>query len=301
MTIGFVGLGKMGNLMVSRLLGKNINVVAFDTDNKALNQAAKKGAYKADSAAGLVAKLKKPRIIWLMLPHGAVEGVARELRGLLSREDIVVDGGNSFYKDSIRRAGFFKKRGIHYLDVGVSGGIKGAKEGFSLMVGGEKKIFKRSLPVLNRLAAEGGCGYMGKTGAGHFVKMVHNGIEYALMQSYGEGYNLIFKSNFNTDFRKVTEVWRQGSVIRSWLLDLAQDAFDRDPKLKNVSGIVCGGSTGEWAVKTARELKTETPMVEQALKKRYLSRKKPDFASKVVSVLRLEFGGHRIPRKGEKC
>lgn len=302
MTIGFIGLGRMGSLMVSRLLTKNIRVIAFDIDNGAARAVVKRGAKGAESIKEIAQQLQRPRMVWIMVPHGKpLDAVILELAPHLSRGDSIIDGGNSYYKDSIRRADRLKRRGIHFLDVGVSGGLEGAKKGSSLMVGGEKKTYKAAEPIFKALAQKNGYSYMGKSGAGHFVKMVHNGIEYALLQSYGEGYKMLERSPFRPDLREVTKVWRNGSVIRSWLLDLAQDAFDKDPKLQKVSGIVCGGSTGKWTVKTAKELKTNVPVIAVSLKLRYQSRKNPDFSSKVVAVLRRGFGGHTIPKKGEEC
>ncbi len=301
MKIGFIGLGKMGAGMVARLLDKKIGVVVFDVNEKAVRTAVKNGAYGSKNLADLAKKLPEQKIIWLMVPHSAVDSVVNELVKNLSRGDIIIDGGNSFYKDSVRRAKELQKKRIHFLDAGVSGGLQGARNGASIMVGGEKKIFRKAEPIFKSLAVENGYEYFGRAGAGHFVKMAHNGIEYALLQSYGEGYKLVEASEFKLDSRKVTKVWRNGSVIRSWILDLAQDAFDKDAKLKKVSGIVCGGSTGQWTVDTAKKLKTEVPLIELALKLRYNSRKNPDFASKVVAVLRKEFGGHKIPAKGKSC
>jgi len=300
MKIGLIGLGKMGFNMAERLLEKKIKVVAFDLNDNAVKKISKKGAEGAYSLSELVEKLPKPKIIWIMVPHGKpVDIVLGKLK--LSKGDIVIDGGNSFYKNSMKRASKLRKKGVIMLDAGVSGGLEGARQGASIMIGGEKKAYNKVEPVFKALAVKNGYGYMGKSGAGHFVKMVHNGIEYALLQSYGEGYQMVQKSKFNSDLREVTKVWRNGSVIRSWLLDLLQSALNKDPQLKKDSGIVCGGSTGIWTTKTAKKMKVNIPMIELALKERVKSRKKQSFASKVVAALRFGFGGHPIPKKGKTC
>jgi len=300
--VGFIGLGKMGSLMVQNLLKKKFRVVVFDTNTKAVAALTKKGARGAENIASVAQQLTKPRIIWLMVPHGKpVDVVLQQLMPVLERGDIVIDGGNSFYENSIKRAKKLKRKDIFYCDVGVSGGLKGAAEGASIMIGGEKKAFQKAEPLFRALAQKDGYAHMGPSGAGHFVKMVHNGIEYALLQGYGEGYQVLEKGPFQLDMREVTRVWRNGSVIRSWLLDLAQEAFDKDPELKKVSGIVCGGSTGQWTTQTAKKMKVATPTIERSLKERYRSRTNPDFSSKIVAIMRRGFGGHKIPKKGEKC
>lgn len=302
MKIGIIGLGKMGYHMSLRLLDKRIKVVGFDLNPKAVTSIKRKGTEGASTIKELVDKLPKQKIVWMMVPHGkAVDIVLSKLILHLKKGDIIIDGGNSFYKNTMKRAVKLKKKGIHLLDAGVSGGLKGAREGASIMVGGNKKIYKKIELIFKALATKNGYGYMGKSGAGHFVKMVHNGIEYALLQSYGEGYMLIEKSKFNSDLREVTKVWRNGSVIRSWLLDLLQEHLNKDPKMKKNSGTVCGGSTGEWTIKTANEMKVRVPTLKLALVERKKSRKKPTFSSKVVAALRLGFGGHTIPPKGKTC
>ena len=302
MRIGFIGLGRMGSLMVSRLLEQKIGVVATDIHPDAVRRTASAGATPAFSIPELVKNLPPPRIIWVMVPHGrATDTVFAELGKRASRGDILIDGGNTLYQDSLKRAALLRKKGIYLLDIGVSGGLAGARDGASLMAGGERKAYDAVEPLLKALAVPDGYGYMGKSGAGHFVKMVHNGIEYALLQSYGEGYQLVHASPFHPDLREVTKVWRNGSVIRSWLLELAQAGFAADPGLENNSGIVCGGSTGEWTVQAARKLKVPVPVLSLSLRQRIASRKRPGFSSKVIAMLRQQFGGHPIPPKGKTC
>ncbi|MEM4282629.1 MAG: decarboxylating 6-phosphogluconate dehydrogenase [Candidatus Woesearchaeota archaeon] len=301
-TIGFVGLGKMGLNMTARLIKKGWTVVAYARRQSSRKKASKVGAIAAKSLADLAIKVPAPRIIWLMIPAGkAVDSVITALLPHLSQGDVIVDGGNSFYEDSIKRAKSLAKKGVFFVDAGVSGGIKGAREGASIGVGCEKRAFVRIKPVLEALSAKDGFAHLGGPGTGHFVKMVHNAIEYCLLEGYGEGYQLLAVSRPKIDLRKVTKLWRNGSVIRSWLLDLLQEALEEDPKLSRISGIVCGGTTGKWAINSAKRFGISLPSVRLAIRQRYRSRKKPNFASKVVAIIRHKFGGHKIPRMGERC
>jgi len=296
MKIGFVGLGKMGFAMVSSLSKKH-SIVATDVNRLAVQKISKK-ATAAYSISEMVSKLPKQKIIWVMVPHGKITNhVLKELCKQLSRGDIVIDGGNSYFEDSIKHGKMLSKMGIKFIDCGVSGGVSGALNGASLMAGGDKATYNKIVPLLKTLAVPNGYGYMGESGAGHFVKMVHNGIEYSLLQSYAEGYELIHKSSFQSDLKEVTKVWQHGSVIRSWLVDLMADYLKKNPRFKGDSGIIGGGSTGTWTQKTGRKLKVKTSMLDVALRERKLSHKKPRFAHKIVAALRLGFGGHKIPKK----
>tara|TARA_Y100000310_G_scaffold57396_1_gene52592 strand:- start:3906 stop:4802 length:897 start_codon:yes stop_codon:yes gene_type:complete len=298
MKIGFIGLGKMGSRMVERLLEKKHKVVLYARHPKSMKPLMRKGATGTETYKEFSDELGKKKIIFLMVTHGkAVDQVLKSLQPFLKRGDIIVDGGNSFWKNSVKRGKKLAKKGIHYLDAGVSGGLDGARNGASVMVGGSKSVFKKTEPIFKALAMKNGYGYMGKSGAGHFVKMIHNGIEYSLMQAYGEGYKLLEKSKYNLDMREVTKVYQNGSVIRSWLVDLLADAFKKDPKLRKQSGIIGGGSTGTWTLQSAKELKVKMPMLEHAMKARKSSFKKPDFSTKVAAVLRFGFGGHIPPKK----
>ncbi|MCR4335583.1 MAG: decarboxylating 6-phosphogluconate dehydrogenase [archaeon] len=298
MKIGFIGLGKMGSRMVERLLEKKHKIVLYARHPKAMNPLVKKGAVGTQTYEEFASALGKTKIIFIMVTHGKpVDEVLKSLQPFLKKGDIVVDGGNSFWKNSVKRGKILANKGIHFLDAGVSGGLEGARNGASVMVGGEKSAFKKVEPVFKDLAVKNGYGYMGKSGAGHFVKMVHNGIEYSLMQAYGEGYKVLEKSKYNLDMREVTKVYQNGSVIRSWLIDLLADAFKKDSKLRRQSGVVGGGSTGTWTLQSAKELNVKMPMLETAMKARKSSFKQQGFDTKVVSALRFGFGGHIPPKK----
>lgn len=295
--IGFIGLGKMGSRMAEHLLEHGFEVVLYARNPDSMKVLAEKGATATGSYKEFADKLPTPKIIFLMVTAGKpVDEVIKSLKPFLSPGDIIVDCGNSFYKNSVKRANALAKLGIHLLDAGISGGLDGARNGASIMVGGDKGAFGTAEPVFRALAVPNGYAYLGPSGAGHFVKMVHNGIEYSFLQSLGEGYNLLEKSKFNLDLREVTRVYRNGSVIRGWLVDLLGMALEKDPELKSQAGKVGGGETGEWVIKTAKEHKLKMPSVEVALKARKKSLKKPDFSGKVVAALRREFGGHEEPK-----
>lgn len=299
MKIGFIGLGKMGFNIVLNLHDKKVPVVAYNRSPEPLDRIKKFGIDVAYSVDELVKKLPKQKIIWLMVTSGnPVDLIIEELQPHLKKGDIIIDGGNSFYKDSIRRHKKLKAKKINFVDIGTSGGLRGARHGACLTVGGDKKIFKKIEPICRAVAAKSGYAYVGNAGAGHFVKTVHNGIEYALLQSYGDGFELLIKGPYkNLDLRKIAETWQNGSVIRSWLLQLAADAFRKDPKLSKIEGIIGGGETGQWAVDTAKEFGADVKSIKLALSLRKKSRKKPAFAGKVVAALRNEFGGHEVTRK----
>lgn len=302
MELGFIGLGRMGLNMVTRLLSKGHKVVAFDKIKANIDGAAANGALAASSPGKLAKSLKKPRIVWLMVPAGKIvdDVIFQDLLPHLSSKDIVIDGGNSHYRDSQRRALTLKEKDIFFLDVGTSGGLEGAASGASLTIGGEKEAFKRVKPIFESLAAPDGFGYVGNSGAGHYVKMVHNAIEYILLQAYGEGFELLEKSPYELNLAQISRLWNNGGVIRSWILELAQRALEKDPELATLQGTVGGGETGSWAVEAAREMEVPLPMTSLALALRLRSRQEDSFASKIVAALRREFGGHAVKEAKQK-
>ena len=299
MKIGFVGLGKMGGNMVQRLLHDGHEVVAYARTAETVKKIEDKGAIGAVSLQDLVNKLKPPRIVWLMVPAGKVtEDTIKNLASLLEKTDILIDGGNSFYKDSIIRAEELKKQGIAFLDVGTSGGIWGLKLGYCMMIGGDKKIFKKVEPIFKTLAPENGYALVGPHGAGHFVKMIHNGIEYAMLQGYAEGLEIMHaKQEFNLDLRRIANLWNHGSVIRSWLLELAENAFEKDPKLDSIRGFVEDSGEGRWTVAEAIEQDVPAPVITLSLLERFRSRQTESFSAKVIAALRNEFGGHEVKKR----
>jgi len=285
--------------MVLNMKDHKVEVVAYNRSPEPVKKIKKKGIRVAFSIDELMKKLPKQKIIWIMVTAGKpVDAVIKEVLPYLNSNDIIIDGGNSFYKDSIRRYNYLKKKKIHFLDIGTSGGLSGARHGACLTIGGDKNVFRKIEPICKVVSAKKGYAYVGSSGAGHFVKMVHNGIEYALLQAYGEGFELLLKSDYkNLDFEKISKTWKSGSIIRSYLVELAETAFKKDPKLEKIKGIVGGGETGEWAVKTAKEFGVDIGTIKLALEERKKSRKKPRFAGKVVAALRNEFGGHEVLTK----
>lgn len=297
--LGFIGLGKMGQNMVLRLQEKGWRVLSFDVNGKG----------NTKSIEALVNSLATPRLVWLMVPSvvplrrttegkassNPVVDVLHQLVPLLSRDDVVIDGGNSFYEDSIKRAKKFSTKGIHFLDVGVSGGPKGARQGACLMIGGEKSVYENVKPLFEDLATKNGYAYMGKSGAGHFVKMVHNGIEYGMMQAIAEGFAVMKKSPFRLNLQEIAKLYNHGSVIESRLVGWLEHAFEQfGADLKDVSGSVGHTGEGEWTLKTAKKLGVEAPAIENSVKFRVDSAKKPNYAGKILSALRNQFGGHSI-------
>lgn len=299
MKIGFVGLGKMGGRMVERLIRGGHEIVAFDPIRKAVKEAENKGAVPAGSLEELVDKLDPPRAIWIMVPSGKpTEETITTLSSFLREGDILIDGGNSFYKDSMRRAQALQAKGISLLDAGTSGGIWGLEIGYCLMIGGEDAAFEKVEPVFKTLAPDDGYAHVGPSGAGHFVKMVHNGIEYALLQGYAEGFEILnAKKEFKLDFEKIAHLWNQGSVIRSWLLELAEDAFKKDPHLRSIRGYVEDSGEGRWAVAEAIDNDVPAPVITLSLLERFRSRQADSFSAKVIAALRNEFGGHGVKKK----
>lgn len=294
--MGMIGLGRMGGNMVKRLAQRGHRIVAWTRTADTVKLAVQDGAVGADSVEDLVSKLSKPRAVWVMIPAGkATDDMIQQLKGLLDEGDLVIDGGNSRWTDSKRHAQELKEEGIHFMDAGTSGGVWGLQVGYSLMVGGEKEDFERLKPILADLAPEDGLGHMGPAGAGHFVKMVHNGIEYGMLQAYGEGYEILHASEYDLDLKDVTRVWQHGSVVRSWLLDLAALAFEAEgTDLENIRGYVEDSGEGRWTVEAAIEESVPAPVITLSLLMRFASRQDDSYSAKVISALRNQFGGHKI-------
>ena len=304
MQVGMVGLGKMGSFMTARLLAGGHDVHAYDLSAEAIASAEARGARGADSLEDLIGRLTKPRAVWVMVPAGkATEETLSQMAELVETDDVVIDGGNSNYKDSARRAATFSRRGVHFLDVGTSGGVWGLKEGYSLMIGGDPDAAERLRPVFETLAParDRGWARVGPSGAGHFVKMVHNGIEYGMMQAIAEGFSIMkHKTAFELDLAEVAEVWRHGSVVRSWLLDLAARALKRSPGLPEIAPFVSDSGEGRWTVAEAIDLDVPAPVITLALLQRLRSRDEESFADRLLAALRNEFGGHAVQRATEQ-
>jgi len=295
MQIGMVGLGKMGASMSRRLLRGEHRVAAFDIDASVVEELAVDGATGASSLKDLVSKLDAPRAVWVMLPAGEVtEQAVRDLSDLLAPGDVVIDGGNSRYADSVRSATDLFKKGIAFIDCGTSGGIWGLEEGYCLMIGSDREEFERLEPIFATLAPPDGYARVGPPGAGHFVKMVHNAIEYGLMQAYAEGFELMRSSDMKLDIQQVAEVWRRGSVVRSWLLDLLASALGDDPELDRLSDYVADSGEGRWTLEEAIERGVPMPALSAAMFTRFTSQQDESFAGKVLAALRKEFGGHEV-------
>lgn len=295
MEIGLIGLGKMGLNLAKNMRDHQVEVVAFDLFAKARQSAADAQVKTVTDLQSLVKGLKQPRVVWSMLPAGKpTDETIKELSEMLDEDDVVIDGGNSFYQDSIRHAEVLKERGIHFFDVGTSGGKAGARHDGNFMIGGPKKVFGRIEPLFKAIAAEDGYLYTGKAGSGHYLKMVHNGIEYGMMQAIGEGFEVLSESQFDYDNEAVAKVWNHGSVVRSWLMELAQDAFSKDADLDEIKGVMHSSGEGAWTVQEALRLRVPTPVISSALMMRYRSEKDDTMTGKVVAALRNEFGGHAV-------
>jgi 6-phosphogluconate dehydrogenase len=302
MELGMIGLGRMGGNMAQRLLRGGHGVVVYDPRPEAVQSLEQMGAKGATSLADLASKLAAPRVVWVMVPAGEpTESTVASLIDLLSPGDAIIDGGNSNYKDTMRLAATVAERGMTLMDAGTSGGVWGLEEGYSLMVGGDAETYKRLEPIFQTLAPgpDEGVGRVGPAGAGHFVKMIHNGIEYGLMQAYAEGFEILkAKDELGLDLRQIGEIWRYGSVVRSWLLDLAVDALAKDPDLSTIRGYVSDSGEGRWTVQEAIDLDVPAEVITISLFRRFRSRQEDSFADRMLAALRNEFGGHAV-RKAE--
>jgi 6-phosphogluconate dehydrogenase len=296
MQIGFVGLGRMGGNMVHRLRRDGEHaVVAFDPNEGARKAVEEFGATTAESLEALVAQLESPKAVWIMVPAGDVTGTTiTTLTGLLQSGDTIIDGGNSNYHDTMARGEQCKQKGIHLIDAGTSGGIWGLEIGYCIMAGGDDEAVQRLLPIFTTLAPKDGFLHVGPTGSGHFTKMVHNGIEYVMLQGYAEGFDILQASPFDLDLHGIAHLWNQGSVVRSWLLELAEAAFEKDARLSGLRGYVDDSGEGRWTVQEAIELRVPAPTIALSLFARFDSRRDDSFANKVIAALRNEFGGHAV-------
>lgn len=298
MQIGLVGLGKMGFNLAQNLMDHGHSVVAYDVNANAVEEISKLGATGVLTVEEVVSQLRTPRVIWLMVPAGAiVDDLLERLSQLLQAGDIIIEGGNSHYKESVIRSQKMAQFGVHYLDVGTSGGTEGARHGACTMVGGPKAAFRAVEDVFRDICVQDGYLYAGDSGSGHFLKMVHNGIEYGMMAAIAEGFEVLEKSHFNFDYEKVARVWDNGSVIRGWLMELTERAFSKDPKLEGIRGVMHSSGEGRWTVETALELQAATPVIAMSLLMRYRSLDEDTFTGKVVAALRNEFGGHAVVKK----
>lgn len=293
MKIGLIGLGKMGYALALNMHEKGHEVVGYNRSQDKVEAIKKEGLTGVKSLEELISELEAPRFIWLMVPAGdPVETVIRDLVPLLENGDTIIDGGNSHYRDTLRRARALEKRGIRLMDIGTSGGIEGARHGACMMVGGRKADYVQIEGMLQDVCTEDGLAHVGPVGSGHYVKMVHNGIEYGMMQAIGEGFEILKESPFDVDYSQVAQVWRHGSVIRGWLMDLTHQAFTEDPELSSIKGVVHASGEGLWSVKEALDLSVPVPVISAALFTRYRSQQEDTFSGKVVAGLREQFGGH---------
>jgi 6-phosphogluconate dehydrogenase len=300
MELAMVGLGRMGLNMCKRLLRDGHSVRAFDQSPAQVAEAVQAGMLGLAKLED-VARLPAPRIVWVMVPAGApTSAVIDRLAALLAAGDLVIDGGNSYYKDSLEHYAKLQARGIRFLDAGTSGGIWGLELGYCLMVGGELDAFALAEPLFRTLAPQGGYAHVGGPGAGHFTKMVHNGVEYGLMQAYAEGFEILRAAGFNLDLRQIAHLWNQGSVVRSWLLELAELAFQKDPDLASLQGFVQDSGEGRWTVLEAMAHDVPAPVITLALQNRFRSRQQDSFQAKVLAALRAEFGGHAVKSVSQK-
>lgn len=297
MELGFIGLGKMGMNMVTRLRRDQHRVVVFDRSADLIRQAESQGCIGSTSLADVVGRLTAPRAVWIMVPSGApTEETVQAVAALLQPGDIIIDGGNTRFHDDVRRATELRKRGIQYVDAGTSGGIWGLKIGYCLMVGGDRATVNHLAPIFKTLAPDNGWAHVGNVGAGHYVKMVHNGIEYSMMQGYAEGFELMSKSEYKLDLARIADLWMHGSVVRSWLLELAAGALKDDPKLDKLKGYVQDSGEGRWMIADAIEKDVPVPTLTTALFTRFRSRQDQSFAEKMLAALRNAFGGHAVKR-----
>lgn len=298
MEIGIIGLGKMGYNLALNIKDHHHRVVAYNRSHEKIKEAEAEGLIGAYSIEELVSKLGAPRIIWLMVPAGnPVDEMIENLIPLLDKGDIIIDGGNSNYKDTLRRSSSLREKGLHFVDVGTSGGVEGARNGACMMIGAEEDTFKAIEPIIKDICLEKGYLHTGKNGSGHFVKMIHNGIEYGMLQAMGEGFEILEKSQFDLDYKEIARVWNHGSVIRGWLMELMERAFEKDPQLETIKGIVHSSGEGLWTVQEALDLQVPAPVITDSLFVRYRSQQEDTFTGKVIAALRNEFGGHSVEKK----
>jgi 6-phosphogluconate dehydrogenase len=302
MQLAIIGLGKMGGFMAQRLLNAGHQVVGLNRSPEDTRRLASEfGLDPAFSLAEVKAKLKAPRFVWVMVPSGPnTEEVIDQLAEFLEPGDTIIDGGNTYYKDDIRRASVLKQKNLNYIDVGTSGGVWGLTEGYSLMAGGQKEVVEKLRPVLESLApaSDKGWGHVGAVGAGHFVKMIHNGIEYGMMQAFAEGFEIMHaKKEFNLDLEQVAQIWQVGSVVRSWLLDLTANALKEDQNLEHIKGWVADSGEGRWTVSEAMDLDVPAPIITLALQARFISRQDESYAAKLLAAMRNQFGGHAVKKE----
>lgn len=301
MELGMIGLGRMGGNMTERLVKGGHRVIGFDPKPEARERVEDKGAESAASLASLVASLRTPRTVWMMVPAGSItDGTVTALLPLLVAGDVLVDGGNSNYKDTLRRSSAAADKNIGYVDCGTSGGVWGLAEGYSMMVGGDEAVVERLKPVFETLAPapNQGWGRVGPVGSGHFAKMIHNGIEYGLMQAYAEGFSILqHKRDFGLDLHQIAEIWRYGSVVRSWLLDLTADALDKNPTMEGIAPYVADSGEGRWTVDEAIDLDVPAPVITLSLLERLRSRDTESFSDKLLSAMRNQFGGHEMKKE----
>ena len=295
MQIALIGLGKMGFNLGLNMHQHGHEVLAYDLNQKTLESIKQKGISTAPSIEKLLQPIKGKKVIWMMIPSGeAVDLTIQQVAPLLRSGDILIDGGNSNYKDTVRRAKQLETNGIDYLDCGTSGGMEGALNGICAMVGGKKEAFAHCEPLIKDISVPNGYLYCGPSGAGHFVKMIHNGIEYGMMQSIAEGFEILHKSEFNLDLRSVAGVWNHGSVVRSWLMELTENALSKDPGLESIKGVMHSSGEGKWTLETALEKQIATPVIALSLLMRYRSLQDDTFSGKIIAALRNEFGGHAV-------
>ena len=297
MTIGLIGLGKMGANLALNMTEKGNRVVGFDIDGGKMREARESGIETASSQEELVGKLEGQRVFWLMVPAGqAVDAALDGLSPLLREGDIVIDAGNSFYRDSLRRYRRMKESGVGYLDAGISGGTEGARSGVCSMIGGDKEVYGRVAELFRQISVENGTLYTGPAGSGHFSKMIHNGIEYGMLQAIGEGFEILEASDYDYDYARLAKLWNHGSVIRGWLMSLAEDAFRKDSHLGGIRGVMNSNGEGLWSAQAALELKVPAPVITASVIMRHRSQQEDSFSGKVVAALRNEFGGHEVEK-----
>jgi 6-phosphogluconate dehydrogenase len=301
MELAMIGLGKMGLNMATRLARGGHRVIGFARSPETVREAVKLGAEGANSLQDAVSKLSAPRIVWVMIPAGKpTTDTIDTLSNMLSKGDIVVDGGNSNYKDTIKHAGMLEAKGIDFVDCGTSGGVWGLKEGYSLMIGGQAPMVEKLRPIFETLApaADKGWGYVGPHGSGHYVKMIHNGIEYGMMQAFAEGFSILkSKKEFGLDLAQISKIWQHGSVVRSWLLDLAALALEEDPKLSDIKPWVADSGEGRWTVFESIDLDVPAPIITLALQMRFASRDEENYPARMLAALRNQFGGHAVKKE----